>query len=121
MDTGKLHLHQMHSDHVIDAPSAKTSDLLAKGDRVHVWGSTETTEIQGVYLRERMLTCQAHLELDEKMVKRQIEQREDSGGITKDDRDQADKAKETAGWKHDGVLVAGAILRFFHGDDKQID
>ena len=114
-----LHLHQMHQDCVMSKPSLETTDLLKKGTNVHVWASTEHTEIQGLYIRDRLFTSQGHLGFDEKMVHRQIEMREESGGIKNEKH--ADEAKETAHLKHDGIVVAGAILRFFHGEDHDID
>lgn len=116
--TNKIHLHQMHQDHVVYAPSATTSDFIGSDDVVHVWGSSDHTEVQGVYLRERLFTSQGHLGFNEKMVKRQIDMRVDSGGVK--DSKQAEMAKETADLEHDGEIVASAILRFFHGEDKDI-
>jgi hypothetical protein len=54
------------------------------------------------------------MEFDEALVKRQLEIRVGSGSVSKED---ADQAAERAGWMHDGLLVAKAVLRFFHGDD----
>jgi hypothetical protein len=54
------------------------------------------------------------MEFDEPLVKRQLEMRVESGSVSKED---ADQAVERAGWTHDGLLVAKAVLRFFHGDD----
>lgn len=115
---GKIHLHQMHQDHVVDAPSPSTTELLDEGTEVSVWGSSDTTGVQGVYIRRRLFTSQGHLGFDEQMVKQQIQQRVDSGSIQ--DTKDADAAKDKAHWEHDGELVAGAILRFFHGDDDKI-
>ncbi|PQE16404.1 gmp synthase protein [Rutstroemia sp. NJR-2017a BVV2] len=115
----KLSLHQMHQDQVTTIPSSSTSDLLSKNDKVEVWASTEHTKIQGFYLRERLFTSQGHLGFDEDMVRRQIQMRMESGGIK--DEDVAQEGKETAHLKHDGIVVAGAILRFFHGDDQNVE
>lgn len=93
--------------------------LLSPDDKVDVWAKSKHTKIQGLYIRERLFTSQGHLGFDEKMVHRQIQTRVESGGI--EDEKQAEEAKETAHMKHDGNVVAGAILRFFHGDDKKID
>jgi GMP synthase-like glutamine amidotransferase len=116
----KLALHQMHQDHVTQTPSFETAGgLLENGAKVHVWASSGHTEVQGLYVRERLFTSQGHLGFDEEMVHRQIEMRQNSGGI-KDDQE-AQEGKERAHLRHDGVVVAGAILRFFHGDDIDID
>jgi len=52
------------------------------------------------------------------MVKRQLGLRVDSGTLSEK---VADKATERAEWLHDGLVVAKAILRFFHGDDDEIE
>lgn len=121
-----VHLHQMHQDHVVDAPSSSTTSLISKSDdpkkvgkEVAVWGSTEETPIQGVYLRERLFTTQGHLGYDEKMVKLHVKQRYENGSL--EDEKQAEEALKKAGKEHDGVLVAGAILRFFGGEDAGIE
>ncbi|KAL8960289.1 MAG: hypothetical protein Q9193_002977 [Seirophora villosa] len=117
---GIVHLHQMHQDHVVYPPSSSTTSLLSEkhdGD-IHVWGSSATTEVQGVYIRKRLFTTQGHLGFDEDMVKRQIRLRIESGSIDREeDRAELESAWDTAEAEHDGVVVAGAILRFFHGDD----
>ncbi|RYP22750.1 hypothetical protein DL767_008977 [Monosporascus sp. MG133] len=114
----RIHLHQMHLDHVINAPSPSTTDLLEPGTKVHVWGRSEHTEVQGVYIQRRLFTSQGHMEFDDKMVRRQLEMRVKSGAVT---LDEATEAAEKADWMHDGVRVAQAVLRFFHGDDDVIE
>ncbi|KAL1297501.1 hypothetical protein AAFC00_005020 [Neodothiora populina] len=113
-----LHLHQMHQDHVANAPSPSTTDLLPKNSKVHVWGSTEKTQVQGVYLKDKLFTSQGHLGFDEDMVRRQIDMRVENGGIK--DEEHAEISKETAELEHDGEMVAAAILRLFHGEDDDI-
>jgi GMP synthase-like glutamine amidotransferase len=113
-----LRLHQMHQDHVVEPPSSKSSNLLKEGQKVHVWGSSEHTTVQGIYIKDRLFTSQGHLGFDEDMVKRQINMRVESGGIK--DLNHADAAKETADMEHDGEAVAGSILRLFHGEDNDI-
>ena len=116
-----IHLHQMHEDQVVAAPTPETSNglLSPAEDKVEVWGYSEHTAVQGVYIRGRLFTTQAHVAFDEGMVRRQIEMRVKSGSI--DDTEQADEAAETAHLEHDGDLVAAAILRFFHDDDEGIE
>ncbi|CZT51890.1 related to anthranilate synthase component II [Rhynchosporium secalis] len=119
-DSHKIHLHQMHMDHVVDAPTSVSSKGLIKDDEsVDVWGSSEMIPIQGVYIRERLFTSQGHLGYDEEMVKRHVDARWEKG-LIKDEK-QVEEAKEKAGFDHDGLLVAAAILRFFHGEDKDIN
>ncbi|KAI4177271.1 MAG: hypothetical protein LQ346_007715 [Caloplaca aetnensis] len=118
-----IHLHQMHQDHVLHAPSSATTRLLPEQhDRdIHVWGSSATTEVQGVYIRGRLFTTQGHLGFDEDMVRRQVELRVQSGSIDPvGDAGELRSVEDTAEWGHDGVKVAGAILRFFHGDDDEV-
>jgi len=119
-DDDDVYLHQMHMDHVVAAPDPATSGgLLADDAKVEVWGHSEHTAVQGVYVRGRLFTTQAHLAFDEDMVKRQIEMRVEAGSI--EDVEHADRAAETADLRHDGDVVAGAILRFFHDEDEDIE
>ncbi|KAF6834758.1 gmp synthase [Colletotrichum musicola] len=119
-DEDSVYLHQMHQDHVVEPPAPENSGGLLKPDtRVDVWGHSSHTRVQGLYIKGRLFTTQAHLAFDEDMVKRQIQMRIDSGGIQ--DLEHADRAAETADLEHDGDMVAAAILRFFHGDDDNVD
>ncbi|KAK3389776.1 class I glutamine amidotransferase-like protein [Podospora didyma] len=113
----EIHLHQMHQEQVVAPPSSETAEdgLLPPNTEVEVWGRSEHTRVQGLYIPNRLFTTQAHLAFDEDMVNRQIRMRIDGGGIT--DKEHADQAAETAHWKHDGDVVAAAILRVFHFDD----
>lgn len=114
-----VHLHQMHQDQVIQAPSPDKAPLPDMLDHAaHVWGSTSVCPIQGVYLRERLLTTQGHLGYDPQMVREHIERRITLGIVR--NTQVAEEAKETAELNHDGLIVAGAILRFFNGDDVDV-
>lgn len=68
-----------------------------------------------------MFTSQGHLGFNETMVRRQIEMRQESGAIDGDDKREVAYADETAHLKHDGLVVARAIVRFFHGDDHDVE
>ncbi|KAF2025808.1 class I glutamine amidotransferase-like protein [Setomelanomma holmii] len=114
----RIHLHQMHIDHVVKPPSTSTTDLLPKGTKVHAWGTSEHTGVQGVYIQKRLFTTQGHMEFNEVMVKRQLEMRVKAGSLSEKD---ADEASERADWMHDGQRVAKAVIRFFHGDDDDIE
>lgn len=107
----------MHLDHVVNAPSPDTTDLLAPGTAVHVWATTDHTEVQGVYIQKRLFTSQGHMEFNERHVKRQLEMRVEAGSV---EQSVANEAAERADWMHDGLVVAKAVLRFFHGDDDRI-
>ncbi|KAI0394984.1 class I glutamine amidotransferase-like protein [Xylariaceae sp. FL0594] len=120
-DQDRIYLHQMHLDSVIEAPTADTDenrDLLPAGTKVHVWGTSEHTGVQGCYVHKRLFTSQGHLELSGQRVVQQLEKRVKAGSLDEED---ADEAAEKADWMHDGLLVAKAVLRFFHGDDDQFE
>jgi GMP synthase-like glutamine amidotransferase len=108
----------MHLDHVVNPPSVDTTNLLPMGTKVHVWGSSEHTGVQGVYIRKRLFTTQGHMEFNEVNVKRQLEMRVKAGSIS---TTEANEASEKADWIHDGQTVAKAVIRFFHGDDDDIE
>ncbi|ETN36303.1 uncharacterized protein HMPREF1541_08580 [Cyphellophora europaea CBS 101466] len=119
-DKPRLALHQMHQDQVTSVPTPERSaGLLSPDQKVHVWASSGHTEVQGLYMRERLFTSQGHLGFDEEMVRRQIDMRVESGGIG--DAKAAEEGKEAAHLKHDGLVVAAAIVRFFHGDDVDVE
>lgn len=108
----------MHLDHVTVPPSAQTTKLLGPMDKVHVWGTSDHTGVQGCYLKKRLFTTQGHMEFDETMVKRQLDMRVKAGTL---EEKNANEATERADWMHDGLLVAKAVIRFFHGDDDEVD
>lgn len=109
----------MHVDHVVEPPTSGSSDGLIEDDSsVSIWGSSDSFKVQGIYIRERLFTSQGHLGYDEKMVRAHVNSRVNQGLI--DDKKQAEEAKEKAGLDHDGLKVAAAILRFFHGEDKDV-
>lgn len=115
-DDDHIHLHQMHQDHVVSAPTASSAQgLLSDDQKVEVWGHSPHTAIQGIYIMNRVFTTQAHLAFDAKMVEREIQMRVDSGSIK--DLDLAKEAADTGHLEHDGEVVAKAILRFFHFED----
>jgi GMP synthase-like glutamine amidotransferase len=115
----QLALHQMHQDFVSCAPTpSSAAGLLSQDAKVHVWASTDHTEVQGLYVRDRLFTTQGHLGFSEDMVKRQIEIRQESGNLSDE---QGEEAKEYAHLRHDGLVVAKALVRFFHGEDHDVD
>ena len=111
-----VHLHQMHQDQVAAPPTHESAKgLLSPETKVECWGKSDHTEVQGLYIKNRLFSSQAHLAFDEDMVRRQIQMREESGGIQ--DKEHADRARETAHLEHDGREVAKAILRLFRFDN----
>jgi GMP synthase-like glutamine amidotransferase len=120
-DDDVIYLHQMHQDHVVAPPTpASSRGLIPDDTKVHVWGSSAHTAVQGVFIGNRVFTTQAHLAFDEEMVRRQIRMRVDQGSITESDREHVDEAKKTAHLQHDGEIVAAAVLRFFHDEDEAV-
>ncbi|KAL4772476.1 class I glutamine amidotransferase-like protein [Aspergillus nidulans var. acristatus] len=117
-DDNHVYLHQMHQDQVKIAPTAASAgpDMLPQDTEIAVWGHTDHTPVQGLYIPSRLFTTQAHLAFDEDMVKRQIQIRVEKGAIS--DLEHADRAAETADLEHDGVEVAKAILRLFMDDEE---
>ncbi|KAL4758010.1 type 1 glutamine amidotransferase [Aspergillus foveolatus] len=117
-DDNHVYLHQMHQDQVKIAPTAASAgpDMLPQDTEIAVWGHTDHTPVQGLYIPNRLFTTQAHLAFDEDMVKRQIQIRVEKGAIS--DLEHADRAAETADLEHDGVEVAKAILRLFIDDEE---
>lgn len=106
----------MHQDQVTEKPTVKSAGGLLPDDaEIAVWGGSDHTPVQGLYIPNKLFTSQAHMAFDEDMVKRQIQMRVDNGGIQ--DLEHADKAAETAHLEHDGLEVAKAILRLFMYDD----
>ena len=120
-DNTKLALHQMHQDQVTTMPSPDSTDLLPAGTKVHNWASSGHTAIQGLYIRDKLFTSQGHLEIDGPMVHRQIQLRIEAGAITGDHKEEVQHAERTSHLEHDGEVLAAAILRFFHGDDHDVD
>lgn len=116
----RIYLHQMHSDQVVEPPkpTEETKELLSPNTKVHVWGTSEHTHVQGCYIQKRMFTSQGHMEFTEKMVRRQLELRVESGALKPED---VNEATTEADWMHDGLLVAKAVLRFFHGEDDKVE
>ena len=110
----------MHLDYVVAPPKhgEQTKQLLTPDMKIHVWGKSGHTGVQGVYINRRLFTSQGHMEFNEAMVKRQLEMRVKSGSLNKE---HANEATERADWLHDGLLVAKAVLRFFHGDDDKVE
>lgn len=52
------------------------------------------------------------------MAHRQVDMRKGIDGIK--DLAFAEERKKTAELEHDGIIVAAAILRFFHGEEREI-
>ena len=112
-------LHQMHQDHVATVPTVESAKgLLSPDTKVHVWGSSGHTAIQGLYIKNRLFTSQAHVAFDQDMVRHEMDMRVKEGAIT--DQKHVSQAEETASFEHDGEVVARAILRFFFGEDAGI-
>ncbi len=93
-----IKLHQMHSDKVLTVPEG-----------ARVWGTSEHSEIQGMYIPGRLFTTQGHVGFDRNMVEKNLDAR-----VAKEllSEEEAGDARARAHLEHDGELVARAILRF---------
>ncbi|CAI4213591.1 unnamed protein product [Parascedosporium putredinis] len=121
VDEPEIYLHQMHQDQVVEAPTPETANgLLEKDTKVHVWGSSEHTSVQGCTYKNGF-SRRRPISRSTRPWSREIELRIKSGSITADDRDEVTQAMETAHLEHDGIAVAAAILRFFHDEDDDIE
>lgn len=79
----KIFLHQMHVDHVVNAPTQISSKGLITDDAlVTVWRTSDIIPIQGVYICERLYTSQGQLGYNKQMAKRQVKlQDSERGGL----------------------------------------
>jgi GMP synthase-like glutamine amidotransferase len=89
----------MHRDMVFTYPPA-----------VESLGSSPVCPVQGMYVPRRLLTVQGHPEFNEEIMTEILKSRHATGVFD----DQAFEAgMERVVKPHDGVVVAGAFLRFF--------
>lgn len=110
-DKDHLRLHEMHQDRVETVPDHESSKgLLSPDQKVEVWGHSEKTPIQGLYIKGRLFTSQGHLEMAEELVRIQIDVHKENGQV---EEDLAKDAQKRAAVDHDGEILARAILRFF--------
>ena len=90
----------MHKDIVFHYPHYSGIERL---------GSSPTCEVQGMYIPRRVITVQGHPEFNKEIVTELLETRHEQGIFD----DQAFKdAMSRVGDRQDGVLVAGAFLKF---------
>jgi GMP synthase-like glutamine amidotransferase len=94
-------LHQMHRDIVYTTP---------KG--VENLGHSQHCEVQGLYQQGRVFSVQAHPEFDEFITSEIVHRRHDQG-IFDDSLFQDGLSR--ASLKHDGGIVAGAMVQFLLG------
>lgn len=93
----------MHKDIVYEYPEG-----------VEELGSSGPCKVQGMYVKDRMITVQGHPEFTEDIVAELLEKRHDQG-IFGDEI--YEEAKARVGKPHDGVLVAQAFLNFLMEED----
>ncbi|OAR01315.1 hypothetical protein LLEC1_03746 [Akanthomyces lecanii] len=61
----------MHQDQVAEKPTAKSAGgLLSDDAEIAVWGSSDHTPVQGLYIPNKPFTSQAHMAFDADMVER---------------------------------------------------
>lgn len=92
----------MHKDIVYDYPSS-----------VEQLGFSPRCEVQGMLIPRKLITVQGHPEFTEEIVRELLETRHDQGIF--DDETYKD-AIGRVGKQHDGVVVAGAFLKFMLDD-----
>lgn len=76
-------------------------------------GSSPRCQVQGMYIRDKVLTVQGHPEFNEEIVKELLETRHEQGIF--DDKT-FEEAMSRVGKQQDGVVVAKAFLRFLLGE-----
>lgn len=92
----------MHRDVVYDYPP-----------EVEQLGSSPRCDVQGMYVKNRLITVQGHPEFTEEIVTELLETRHTSGVF---DDTMYKEAMNRVGNRHDGVTVAKAFLKFFLED-----
>ncbi|KAK0311520.1 hypothetical protein LTR01_003516 [Friedmanniomyces endolithicus] len=94
----ELEIHQMHHDIVYTDPPSVTS-----------LGDSDRCDVQGMYIKDRLITVQGHPEFTGDIVEELLEKRHESGIFT-------DAVYEDGMARvrkpHDGVAVGAAFLRF---------
>lgn len=95
-------IHQMHRDIVYTYPP-----------EVEPLGHTDRCEVQGMYIKNRLIAVQGHPEFTKEIMTELMEARHENGvfddGMFKD-------GMSRAGDRHDGVAVGSAFLRFLLED-----
>lgn len=88
----------MHRDVVFDYP-----------DEVEQLAHSPRCSVQGMYIKNRIITVQGHPEFNQEIVTELLESRHGSGvfddGMYKDGMDRV-------GYEHDGVVVSKAFIEF---------
>ncbi|KAK4985497.1 hypothetical protein LTR50_005904 [Elasticomyces elasticus] len=97
-----LHLHQMHRD-IIHAYPPHVDQL----------AHSPLCAVQGMHLKNRLLTVQAHPEFSRDIVAEILASRRDQGVF---DEAMYQDGMSRVGERHDGVVVAVAFLRFLLED-----
>lgn len=98
MLTLSQHIHQMHRDIVYEFPRS-----------VERLGSSPLCDVQGMYIKNHLITVQGHPEFNE-TIETEILTRRHGQGIFKDDA--FDEAMKRVSKPHDGVIVAATFLQF---------
>lgn len=95
-------IHQMHRDIVYEYPQS-----------VEKLGHTAVCEVQGMYIRGRLITVQGHPEFNGDIVSELLDSRHDRGIF--DDVMYKDGMSRVRN-HHDGVAVGAGFLRFLLED-----
>lgn len=92
----------MHKDIVYEYPEG-----------VEMVGTSPLCEVQGMYIKGRIISVQGHPEFNEPIMEELLEARHNNGML--DDKTYSNAMSRVAD-HHDGVVVAGAFLRFLLED-----
>ncbi len=94
----RQHIHQMHKDIVYAYPEG-----------VEHLGQTDRCEVQGMYIKKRIITTQGHPEFNGDVVSELLRRRHDQGIF---DDTMYDEGMSRVRKHHDGTAVGAAFLRF---------
>lgn len=95
-------LHQMHRDVVQSYPP-----------NVEHLGSSPRCDVQGMYVKNRLITVQGHPEFNEQIVRELLETRHEQGVF---DDELYQEAVGRVANHHDGVVVGAAFIKFLLDD-----
>lgn len=94
----------MHQDIIYTLPEGTTN-----------LGWTDNCAFQGLYIPDRVLTLQGHPEFDEEIEREFLVRKRGEGLFSSE---VYEDAISRVGDKHDGLIVAKALLRFLRPEEK---
>lgn len=107
----EMSLHQMHRDVVYEYPtsSGDADEGVADLGQVEALASSDRCVVQGMYVKDRLITVQGHPEFSEEILADLLEKRHHDGIF---DDEMFEEGMERVGKRHDGLVVSKAFLRF---------